>query len=299
MRNLIIVPIITRDHRSIQKYLSEIKQFPLIDTAEESHLAERIRMGDPRALEKLVCANLRFVVSVAKQYQHSGLALADLISEGNIGLVKAAHRFDDTKGFKFISYAVWWIRKMILQAIAEQGRLVRLPISKVQEITLLLEAINRLEQQLEREPTVEELADHMDKTVAQVKALLRLQGRHTSLQAPLKTDEDNTLLELLADAEVSAPDEGLVNECSRRQEIDRMLARLPKREARIVRLYFGLSPVDDVPIAQQPTTSPAPQRELQLDQIGKVLGLSKERVRTLRNRALLKLSLMQPTENSQ
>ena len=286
MRQLTIVPSITsgtQDSRSLERYLSELKQIPLITAEEELQLARRIRAGDRQALELLVCANLRFVVSIAKQYQYSGLPLMDLISEGNMGLMMAAERFDGTKGFKFISYAVWWIRKLILVAIREQVASIRLPINKSRDRIRLLEAIRALEQELARTPTVEELSERLELPERWLREIMNYTPRWVSLYAPLHDEAEHEWLQVLPDAEVPAPDEELTGIDAQRTEIEQLLATLPHREREIVRRCFCVgagygeagSSVEDA-----------------FDAIGQEIGLSGERVRTLKHRGLLKLKLL-------
>lgn len=252
--------------------------YPLITAEEEIQLARRIQAGDRAALAQLVRANLRFVVSVAKQYQNPHLSLMDLISEGNIGLLMAAERFDETKGFKFISYAVWWIRKLIREAIREKSRLVRLPGAKWKQMKRLERLIHVLEQELEREATREEVAEAAGITAAEVEELLAVRPRRMSVHAPIAPDSDRILLDLLADREIPAPDTELTERNSVRVEVDELLERLPEREARILRLYFGLDGSE-------------PKLPTSLSTIGEQLGLCAERVRLLKNRALLRLRL--------
>ncbi|MCB0632653.1 MAG: RNA polymerase sigma factor RpoD/SigA [Saprospiraceae bacterium] len=286
MRQLTIVPSITsgtQDSRSLERYLSELKQIPLITAEEELQLARRIRAGDRLALDELVCANLRFVVSIAKQYQYSGLPLIDLISEGNIGLVLAAERFDATKGFKFISYAVWWIRKLILVAIREQVASIRLPINKSRDRIRLLEVIRVLEQELERTPTVLELSDRLELPEPWVQEIMRYTPRCTSLYAPLADEPDRDWLQVLADNEVPAPDNELTGIDAQRTEIKQLLARLPRREREIVRRCFCIGEGYDEADSSV---------EDAFDLIGQEVGLSGERVRVLKHRGVLKLSLL-------
>jgi RNA polymerase primary sigma factor len=228
-----------RANQSLEKYLQEIGEVPLLTPEEEIKLARRIRRGDQIALEQLTKANLRFVVSVAKQYQNQGLSLGDLINEGNLGLIKAAKRFDETRGYKFISYAVWWIRQSILQALAEQSRVVRLPLNRVGALNKIGKMYSNLEQEYEREPTPEEIAEQLEITPAEVTDTLRMSGRHLSMDAPFSQGEDNRLLDIVHNDNQPPPDSKLMQE-SLRQEIDRALATLSPREAEVVRLYFGL-----------------------------------------------------------
>ncbi|PHN01881.1 sigma-70 family RNA polymerase sigma factor [Flavilitoribacter nigricans] len=279
MRHLTIFPAIPQASRSLESYLSELNNIPLITAEEEIRLARRIRAGDEQALALLVRANLRFVVSVAKQYQNAYIPLMDLISEGNIGLVEAARRFDETRGFKFISFAVWWIRKSILEAIREKSRLVRLPGNKLQQLSRVRSAMTSLEQTLEREPTLEELAEPLELGAAELRDLLELMPRRVSLHTPLETGEPPTLLETLVEMNTTAPDQSLAETTSQRIAVDQLLAGLSKREQRILRLRFGL--------AGDPS-----EEWMSYEEIGKRVGLCAERVRLLKNRALLKLRMM-------
>lgn len=275
MRQLKITKQITnRESQSIDKYLQEIGKMGMLTADEEVELARKIKDGDENALRKLVRSNLRFVVSVAKQYQNQGLALADLINEGNLGLMKAAKCFDETRGFKFISYAVWWIRQSILQALAENSRLVRLPLNKISSINKINKVFSKLEQEHQREPTPEEIADILEITPKEVKENIKSSGRHLSMDAPLKSDEENSLYDIYIPSEdkTSSPDTGLYNE-SLRQEIERSLATLNPREAQIIRMYYGLGG----------------QASSSLEEIGKTIGLTSERVRQLKTKAIRKL----------
>jgi RNA polymerase primary sigma factor len=273
MRQLKITKQVTnRETASLDKYLQEIGKVDLITAEEEVELARRIKQGDKLALEKLTKANLRFVVSVSKQYQNQGLTLPDLINEGNLGLIKAAQRFDETRGFKFISYAVWWIRQSILQALAEQSRIVRLPLNKIGSINKINKASARLEQGFEREPDVKEIAGELDMTELEVKESMRNAGRHVSMDAPLIQDEDNTMYDVLKSEESNTPETGLLYE-SLRKEIDRAISTLTKREADVVKLYFGLN-------AQHPMT---------LEEIGEKFDLTRERVRQIKEKAIRRL----------
>jgi RNA polymerase primary sigma factor len=272
MRQLKIATQITnRDSQAVEKYLQEISKISMINPEEETTLAQRIKMGDQRALDKLVQANLRFVVSVAKQYQNQGLTLGDLINEGNLGLIKAAKRFDETKGFKFISYAVWWIRQSILQAIAEQSRIVRLPLNQVGSLSKISKAFSRLEQEFEREPSPEELADNLETTVEKISDTLSNSGRHVSMDAPFVQGEENTLLDVLENSDPNT-DSNLINE-SLSEEIKRSLSTLTEREREIIVLFFGLS-----------TNHP-----LSLEEIGEKFNLTRERVRQIKDKALQRL----------
>ncbi|HEY1060968.1 MAG: RNA polymerase subunit sigma [Sphingobacteriales bacterium 17-39-43] len=272
MRQLKITQSITnRESQSLDKYLHEIGKVDLITAEEEVILAQKIREGDQAALERLTKTNLRFVVSVAKQYQNQGLTLGDLINEGNLGLIKAAKRFDETKGFKFISYAVWWIRQSILQAIAEQSRIVRLPLNQVGSLSKISKAFSRLEQEFEREPSPEELADNLETTVEKISDTLSNSGRHVSMDAPFVQGEENTLLDVLENSDPNT-DSNLINE-SLSEEIKRSLSTLTEREREIIVLFFGLS-----------TNHP-----LSLEEIGEKFNLTRERVRQIKDKALQRL----------
>jgi len=273
MRQLKITKQVTnRETASLDKYLQEIGKVDLITADEEVELAQRIKAGDQRALEKLTKANLRFVVSVAKQYQNQGLTLPDLINEGNLGLIKAAQRFDETRGFKFISYAVWWIRQSILQALAEQSRIVRLPLNKIGSINKINKMYALLEQSNERAPSAEEIAKELDMTVNDVKESMKNSGRHLSMDAPLVEGEDSNLYDVLRPGESPNPDRELILE-SLRIEIERSLETLTPREADVVRLYFGLGD-------QHPMT---------LEEIGETFDLTRERVRQIKEKAIRRL----------
>ena len=273
MRQLKITKSITnRETASLDKYLQEIGKEELITTNEEVQLAQQIKSGDQLALEKLCRANLRFVVSVAKQYQNQGLTLPDLINEGNVGLIKAARRFDETRGFKFISYAVWWIRQSILQALAEQSRIVRLPLNKIGSINKINKAYAQLEQQYEREPNSDEIAHLLEISENEVKESLRNSGRHVSMDAPLIQDEDNTMYDVLKGEENTTPDNGLLYE-SLKKEIERAVSTLTQREADVIRLYFGLN-------GSHPMT---------LEEIGERFDLTRERVRQIKEKAIRRL----------
>jgi len=240
MRQLKIVKQITnRENQSLDKYLTEIAKVDLITAEQEAELAKRIRNGDQIALEKLVKANLRFVVSVAKQYQNNGMSLGDLINEGNVGLIKAASRFDETRGFKFISYAVWWIRQSIMQALAEQSRIVRLPLNRVGSLNKISKAYSELEQKFHREPSVEEIATSLGISVDEVQNNQQLSGRHVSVDAPFVQGEENSLLDVLQDNGEQTPDQGLM-ESSLRKEVQRALSTLSERESLVISSYFGL-----------------------------------------------------------
>jgi len=273
MRQLKITKQVTnRETASLDKYLQEIGKVDLITADEEVELAQKIKAGDQRALEKLTKANLRFVVSVAKQYQNQGLTLPDLINEGNLGLIKAAQRFDETRGFKFISYAVWWIRQSILQALAEQSRIVRLPLNKIGSINKINKMYALLEQSNERPPSAEEIAKELDMTVNDVKESMKNSGRHLSMDAPLVEGEDSNLYDVLRSGESPNPDRDLIIE-SLRTEIERSLETLTPREADVVRLYFGLGD-------QHPMT---------LEEIGETFDLTRERVRQIKEKAIRRL----------
>ena len=273
MRQLKITKQVTnRETASLDKYLQEIGKVDLITANEEVELAQRIKAGDQIALEKLTKANLRFVVSVAKQYQNQGLTLPDLINEGNLGLIKAAQRFDETRGFKFISYAVWWIRQSILQALAEQSRIVRLPLNKIGSINKINKTFAFLEQAHERPPSAEEIAKELDMTVEDVKQSLKNSGRHVSMDAPLIDGEDSNLYDVLRSGESPNPDRDLLHE-SLRTEIERALETLTPREADVIRLYFGL----------------AGQHSMTLEEIGETFDLTRERVRQIKEKAIRRL----------
>ena len=273
MRQLKITKSITnRESQSLDKYLQEIGREELITAEMEVELAQKIKQGDQVALEKLTKANLRFVVSVAKQYQNQGLALPDLINEGNLGLIKAAQRFDETRGFKFISYAVWWIRQSILQALAEQSRIVRLPLNKIGSINKINKTYAFLEQAHERAPSAEEIAKELDMTINDVKESLKNSGRHVSMDAPLVEGEDSNLYDVLNSGESPNPDRVLLHE-SLRTEIERALETLTPREADVVRLYFGLGD----------------QHAMTLEEIGETFDLTRERVRQIKEKAIRRL----------
>ena len=272
MRQLKITKSITnRESASLDKYLQEIGKEDLITVEEEVELAQRIRKGDQRALEKLTRANLRFVVSVAKQYQNQGLSLPDLINEGNLGLIKAAEKFDETRGFKFISYAVWWIRQSILQALAEQSRIVRLPLNQVGSLNKINKAFSRFEQEHERRPSPEELAETLDLPAENVADTLRVSGRHISVDAPFVEGEDNSLLDVLVNDDSPVADKTLINE-SLSTEVERALATLTERERDIIRLFFGIN-----------------CQEMTLEEIGEKFGLTRERVRQIKEKAIRRL----------
>lgn len=275
MRQLKISKQVTnRETASLDKYLQEIGRVDLITAEEEVELARRIRQGDQAALEKLTKANLRFVVSVSKQYQNQGLSLPDLINEGNLGLIKAAQRFDETRGFKFISYAVWWIRQSILQALAEQSRIVRLPLNKIGSINKINKTFSQLEQEFEREPSPEEIAKALELSPEDVKESMKNTGRHVSMDAPLSTSDDNAsnMYDVLQADDSPSPESGLINE-SLRREIERALSTLTTREADVVRLYFGLNG----------------EHAMTLEEIGERFDLTRERVRQIKEKAIRRL----------
>ena len=272
MRQLKITKSITnRESASLDKYLQEIGREDLISVDEEVELAQRIKKGDQVALEKLTRANLRFVVSVAKQYQNQGLSLPDLINEGNLGLIKAAEKFDETRGFKFISYAVWWIRQSILQALAEQSRIVRLPLNQVGSLNKINKAYSKFEQENERKPSPEELADKLELPADKVADTLRVSGRHISVDAPFVEGEDNSLLDVLVNNDSPNADKTLINE-SLAREIERALATLTERESDIIKLFFGIG-----------------CQEMTLEEIGERFGLTRERVRQIKEKAIRRL----------
>ena len=273
MRQLKIVKQITnRENQSLDKYLSEIAKVELITAEQEVELAKRIRDGDQVALEKLAKANLRFVVSVAKQYQNNGMSLGDLINEGNVGLIKAASRFDETRGFKFISYAVWWIRQSIMQALAEQSRIVRLPLNRVGSLNKISRAFSELEQKYEREPSAEELAKVLDMSPEEIENNQRISGRSVSVNAPFVQGEENSLLDVLENDSEETPDQGLMNN-SLRQEIARSLSTLTERESEVIASYFGLNG----------------SQSMTLEEIGDKFSLTRERVRQIKEKATRKL----------
>lgn len=274
MRQLKITKSITnRESQSLEKYLQEIGKVDLLTPEEEVDLAKRIKQGDQIALEKLTKANLRFVVSVAKQYQNQGLSLSDLINEGNLGLIKAAQRFDETRGFKFISYAVWWIRQSILQALAEQSRIVRLPLNKVGSLNKINKAFSELEQAYEREPSPEELAEMLEISTDEVETTLGVAARHVSMDAPFVEGEDNSLLDVLENNTMPGTDSHLEYADSLRREIERSLGTLTERQADVIKLYFGIGV----------------EHPLSLEDIGDKFGLTRERVRQIKDKAINKL----------
>lgn len=273
MRQLKIIKQVTnRETVSLDKYLHEIGKVDLLTSEEEVTYARKLKEGDEEALNKLVKANLRFVVSVAKQYQNQGLSLPDLINEGNLGLIKAAQRFDETRGFKFISYAVWWIRQAILQALAEQARIVKLPLNKIGSINKVNKAFSELEQKFEREPSVAELVEVLELATDDVKEALRSSNRHISMDAPLTADDDSNLYDVILSHDSPSPDRGLLSD-SLRKEIERALATLTPREGNIIRLYFGLN-------GKHPHT---------LEEIGEEFDLTRERVRQIKEKAIKRL----------
>lgn len=261
-----------RESQSLDKYLQEIGKVDLLTPDDEIDLAIRIKKGDQVALEKLVKANLRFVVSVAKQYQNQGLSLGDLINEGNLGLIKAAKRFDETRGFKFISYAVWWIRQSILQALAEQSRIVRLPLNRVGALNKIGKAYSNLEQEFEREPSAHELAQELQMDISEVSDTLKISGRHVSMDAPFSQGEENRLLDVLESDEIPSPDFTLMSD-SLRREVERALSTLNEREAEVIKLYFGLNK----------------EHSLTLEEIGEKFNLTRERVRQIKEKAIRRL----------
>jgi len=276
MRQLKITKQVTnRDTISLDKYLQEIGKESLITPEQEVELAIKIREGDQAALDKLTKANLRFVVSVSKQYQNQGLTLPDLINEGNLGLIKAAQRFDETRGFKFISYAVWWIRQSILQALAEQARIVRLPLNKIGNINKINRAFSQLEQKYEREPSVDEIAEALDVSVAEVKESLRNNSRAVSMDVPLGDESDSgTLYDVMGSKDAARPDDDLMNE-SLKQEITSALSTLTSRESDVLKLYFGIEK--------------SVKTNLTLEEIGMKFGLTRERVRQIKEKAIRRL----------
>jgi RNA polymerase primary sigma factor len=268
----IVKQFTNRESLSLDKYLQEIGRVDLLTPEQEIELAISIKKGDQRALETLTKANLRFVVSVAKQYQNQGLSLGDLINEGNLGLIKAAKRFDETRGFKFISYAVWWIRQSILQALAEQSRIVRLPLNRVGALNKIGKAYSNLEQEFEREPSATELATELDMDISEVSDTLRISGRHVSMDAPFSSGEENRLLDIIENDQQPPPDYTLMNE-SLKTEIQRALATLTEREAEVIKLYFGLNK----------------EHSMTLEEIGERFNLTRERVRQIKEKAIRRL----------
>jgi len=272
MRQLKITKSITnRESASLEKYLQEIGKEEMVSAEEEVELAQRIKKGDQKALERLTKANLRFVVSVAKQYQNQGLTLPDLINEGNLGLLKAAERFDETRGFKFISYAVWWIRQSILQAISEQSRIVRLPLNQVGSLNKINREINKFEQENERKPSLNEIADKIDLPQEKIDEAMSVNGHHISVDAPFSDGEDSSLLDVLVNEDIPTTDMGLVKE-SLKSEIQAALSTLSERERKVIEASYGIN-----------------QPELTLEEIGEKFGLSRERVRQIKEKAIRKL----------
>jgi len=273
MRQLKISKQITnRESQSLDKYLQEIGKVDLLTPDEEVELAKRIKEGDQVALEKLTKANLRFVVSVSKQYQNQGLSLGDLINEGNLGLIKAGQRFDETRGFKFISYAVWWIRQSILQALAEQSRIVRLPLNRVGSLNKISKTFSELEQRFEREPSANELAEVLEVTTAEIVDTMKISGRHISMDAPFVQGEENSLLDVLENDGENTPDDGLMSD-SLRREVQRALSTLTLRESDVISLYFGLNG----------------EHAMTLEEIGEKFSLTRERVRQIKEKAIRRL----------
>ena len=282
MRQLKITKSITnRDSQSLEKYLQEIGKVELISAEEEVALAIRIKEGDQQALEKLTKANLRFVVSVSKQYQNQGLSLPDLINEGNLGLIKAAERFDETRGFKFISYAVWWIRQSILQALAEQSRIVRLPLNKIGSLNKINRALAELEQEYEREPTAAEIAEVVELTKEEVESTMTSASRHMSMDAPFQEGESNSLIDVLEDEQTKEVDHQLIYKESLRKEIERSLQTLEERQREIIKLYFGIG----IPHSKS------------LEDIGEQFNLTRERVRQIKDKGLVVLKNTSRSEN--
>ncbi len=275
MRQLKITKQVTnRDTPSLDKYLQEIGKVDLLTPEDEVILARRIKSGDKAALEKLVKANLRFVVSVAKQYQNQGMTLPDLINEGNLGLMKAAQRFDETRGFKFISYAVWWIRQSILQALAEQSRIVRLPVNKIGSLNRINKAFSNLEQKYEREPSAQELAEALEMAPDEIKDALKTNGRTISMDAPISSEEENTMYDVMQNPDALSPDKNLIRE-SLSFEIERALRTLTAREAKVLKFYFGIN-------LKHPYT---------LEEIGEEMKLTRERVRQIKEKAIKKIQV--------
>lgn len=276
----IVKQFTNRENQSLDRYLQEIGKVELLTAEDEIELAIRIKQGDTSAFERLTKANLRFVVSVAKQYQNQGLSLGDLINEGNLGLIKAARRFDETRGFKFISYAVWWIRQSILQALAEQSRIVRLPLNRVGALNKIGKAYRNLEQEYEREPSTEELAKELEMDISEVSDALRTGGKHVSVDAPFTKGEENSLLDTIEDDQLPSPDLGLMTE-SLKSEISSILSTLPQREAEVIKLYFGV----DVDHAHT------------LEEIGEKFNLTRERVRQIKEKAVRRLRQASRSKN--
>jgi RNA polymerase primary sigma factor len=269
-----------RESQSLDKYLQEIGKVDLLTPEEEIELAIKIKSGDSKALEKLTKANLRFVVSVAKQYQNQGLSLGDLINEGNLGLIKAGKRFDETRGFKFISYAVWWIRQSILQALAEQSRIVRLPLNRVGALNKIGRAYSNLEQEFEREPNADELANELEMDVSEIAETLKISGKHVSVDAPFLHGEENRLLDVIENDEQPSPDNMLLSE-SLKTEIERALSTLSEREAEVLRLYYGINT----------------EHAMTLEEIGEKFNLTRERVRQIKEKAIRRLRHASKSKN--
>jgi len=276
----IVKQFTNRENQSLDKYLQEIGKINLLTPEQEIELAIRIRKGEQAALEDLAKANLRFVVSVAKQYQNQGLSLGDLINEGNLGLLKAAKRFDETRGFKFISYAVWWIRQSILQALAEQSRIVRLPLNRVGALNKIGKAYSNLEQEFEREPNADELAKELDMDASEIADTLKMSGRHVSMDAPFTQGEENNLLDVIESDLQPSPDHLLMDE-SLKEEIERALSTLTEREAEVIKLYFGLDK----------------ENSLTLEEIGERFNLTRERVRQIKEKAIRRLRHISRSKN--
>ena len=276
----IVKQFTNRESQSLDKYLQDISKVELLTAEQEIELAIRIRKGDQQAMEILTKANLRFVVSVAKQYQNQGLSLGDLINEGNVGLIKAARRFDETRGFKFISYAVWWIRQSILQALAEQSRIVRLPLNRIGALNRIGKAYTNLKQEFEREPSPEEIANELEMDIEEISDTLKLSGKQVSMDAPFTSGEENSLLDILENVQQPSPDNQLINE-SLKVEIRNALAELPEREAEVLRLYFGI----DVDFA------------MTLEEIGEKFNLTRERVRQIKEKAIRRLRHASKNQN--
>lgn len=276
----IVKQFTNRESQSLDKYLQDISKVELLTPEQEIELAIRIKKGDQQAMEILTKANLRFVVSVAKQYQNQGLSLGDLINEGNVGLIKAAKRFDETRGFKFISYAVWWIRQSILQALAEQSRIVRLPLNRIGALNRIGKAYSTLKQEFEREPSAEEIANELEMDIDEISDTMKLSGKHVSMDAPFASDEENSLLDVLENVQQPSPDNHLISE-SLKVEIRNALAALPEREAEVLRLYFGI----DVDYA------------MTLEEIGEKFNLTRERVRQIKEKAIRKLRHTSKSKN--
>ena len=268
----IVKQFTSRESQSLDKYLQEIGKVELLTPEQEIELAIRMKKGDETAMEQLTKANLRFVVSVAKQYQNQGLSLGDLINEGNLGLIKAARRFDETRGFKFISYAVWWIRQSILQALAEQSRIVRLPLNRVGALNKIGKAYSSLKQEFEREPSAEEIAEALEMDVDEISSTMQIYGKQVSMDAPFSLGDENSLLDVIENVELPSPDNELISE-SLKTEINGVLSLLPEREAEVIRLYFGLEG----------------ENSMTLEEIGDKFNLTRERVRQIKEKAIRRL----------